>query len=202
MEFVRFALDDSIAKYLSVIKELQSLAIRAGKKPYTISVGKLNVAKLANFLDIDVFVLVACPETTALIDGKEFLKPIISPYEFGLSLGHLLEKDPISLFTSWTVDFQSFLQERTESHKFDEILPEPRSTEKPLCQSTKSSSGSSTRNVLRIEYDWDQSSSAQRLHQKSFHGLEPLTLEESSNNRAIIEGSFGTAMRYSVEKDH
>lgn len=31
--------------------------------------GKLNVAKMANFMEIDVFVLVACPENT-LIDSK------------------------------------------------------------------------------------------------------------------------------------
>ena len=31
--------------------------------------GKLNVAKMANFMEVDVFVLVACPENT-LIDSK------------------------------------------------------------------------------------------------------------------------------------
>ena len=31
---------------------------------YTIAVGKLNVAKMANFMEIDIFVLVACPENS------------------------------------------------------------------------------------------------------------------------------------------
>ena len=31
---------------------------------YTVAVGKLNVAKMANFMEIDVFVLVACPENS------------------------------------------------------------------------------------------------------------------------------------------
>ena len=31
--------------------------------------GKLNVAKMANFMEVDAFVLVACPENT-LIDSK------------------------------------------------------------------------------------------------------------------------------------
>lgn len=184
-----------IAKYLSVIGELQSLILRAGKKPYTISVGKLNVAKLANFLDIDVFVLVACPETTALIDGREFLKPIISPYEFGLSVGHLMEKDPVSLFTSWTADFQSFLREQKESHKFDEIKVEHQEIPEPARKTTKP-----TANILRIEYDWEQSPSVQRLHEKNFQGLKPLTEDESIKNRTIVQGSFGTAMAYSSEK--
>ena len=30
----------------------------------TVAVGKLNVAKMANFMEIDVFVLVACPENS------------------------------------------------------------------------------------------------------------------------------------------
>lgn len=36
---------------------------------YTIAVGKLNVAKLANFMEIDVYVLVACPEAS-LVDSQ------------------------------------------------------------------------------------------------------------------------------------
>jgi diphthamide biosynthesis protein 2 len=43
-------------------------------------VGKVNVAKLANFMEIDVFVLVACPENS-LLDSKEFFKPIVTPHE-------------------------------------------------------------------------------------------------------------------------
>ena len=36
---------------------------------YIFSVGKINVAKLANFMEIDIFVLIACPENT-LLDSK------------------------------------------------------------------------------------------------------------------------------------
>jgi len=36
---------------------------------YVIVVGKLNVAKLANFMEMDVYVLVACPESS-LIDNQ------------------------------------------------------------------------------------------------------------------------------------
>jgi len=36
---------------------------------FTFVMGKLNVAKMANFMEIDVFVLVASPENT-LIDSK------------------------------------------------------------------------------------------------------------------------------------
>ena len=36
---------------------------------YTVAVGKLNVAKMANFMEIEVFLLVACPENS-LIDSQ------------------------------------------------------------------------------------------------------------------------------------
>ncbi len=53
-----------VAQYLTAIKSLQQLITRAGQKYYTLSIGKLNVPKLANFAEIDMFVLVACPETS------------------------------------------------------------------------------------------------------------------------------------------
>jgi diphthamide biosynthesis protein 2 len=48
-------------------------------------VGKLNVPKLANFQEIDIFVIVACPENS-LVDSKEFFKPIITPFELEIAL--------------------------------------------------------------------------------------------------------------------
>merc|ERR1719447_583230 len=71
-------------KYLDILEQLKTSGKNAGKRMYTFLVGKPNVAKLANFPEIDVFVLVACPETT-LINSKEFLQPIITPFEFSLA---------------------------------------------------------------------------------------------------------------------
>ena len=53
-----------VAQYQTAIDKLQQLISKAGKKSYTFCVGKLNVAKLANFSEIDVFVIVACPESS------------------------------------------------------------------------------------------------------------------------------------------
>jgi diphthamide biosynthesis protein 2 len=70
---------------LPLIKHLRELIAARQKKSYTVAVGKLNPAKLANFLEVECFVLVACPENT-LIDSKEFLRPIVTPYELELAL--------------------------------------------------------------------------------------------------------------------
>ncbi|KAJ1020637.1 hypothetical protein NDA16_004030 [Ustilago loliicola] len=76
-----------VHSYLPLLKYLRWLLTgkKSGRKVYTISVGKLNPAKLANFQEIDVFVLVACPENT-LVDSKEFYKPIVTPFEMELAV--------------------------------------------------------------------------------------------------------------------
>lgn len=55
---------------------------------YIFSIGKPNPAKLGNFLDIDIFILLACPENS-LLDSKEFLRPVITPFEALLAYGNL-----------------------------------------------------------------------------------------------------------------
>ncbi|SGY13620.1 BQ5605_C010g05915 [Microbotryum silenes-dioicae] len=74
-----------VASYLPLIKHLRELIASHQKKSYTVAVGKLNPAKLANFMEVECFVLVACPENT-LIDSKEFLRPIVTPFELELAL--------------------------------------------------------------------------------------------------------------------
>ncbi|KAF8632476.1 hypothetical protein AX15_001875 [Amanita polypyramis BW_CC] len=74
-----------VASYLPLIKHLRILLAKNRKKSYTICVGKLNPAKLANFLEIECFVLVACPENS-LIESKDFFRPIVTPFELEVAL--------------------------------------------------------------------------------------------------------------------
>ncbi|XP_027165732.1 2-(3-amino-3-carboxypropyl)histidine synthase subunit 2-like [Coffea eugenioides] len=69
-----------VAGYLDMIHQMTELVTRAGKKAYTFLMGKPNPAKLANFPECDVFIYVSCAQT-ALLDSKEFLAPIITPFE-------------------------------------------------------------------------------------------------------------------------
>jgi diphthamide biosynthesis enzyme Dph1/Dph2-like protein len=63
---------------------LKKACNRAGKKTYTFIMGKLNPAKLANFMEIDVFVLIACRENT-LMESRDFYKPIVTPFEMEMA---------------------------------------------------------------------------------------------------------------------
>ncbi len=73
-----------VTDYMTIIAHLKEIIKKVGKKSYTLVVGKLNVAKLANFMEVDVFVLVACPENS-LLDNQEFYKPVLTPFEMELA---------------------------------------------------------------------------------------------------------------------
>ncbi|XP_068262829.1 2-(3-amino-3-carboxypropyl)histidine synthase subunit 2 [Nyctibius grandis] len=73
-----------VAGYLAVLQHLRELLHRAGKRSYTLAVGKPNPAKLANFLEVDIFVLVACAQNS-LLDSSDFYRPVVTPYELELA---------------------------------------------------------------------------------------------------------------------
>ncbi|KAJ3362127.1 Diphthamide biosynthesis protein 2 [Allomyces arbusculus] len=85
-----------VANYIDMIANLKKLIKSHGKKYYTFVLGKLNVAKLANFSEIDMFVLVACPESS-LIDSKEFYRPVVTPFELTMAL---------DISSSWTGEYR------------------------------------------------------------------------------------------------
>jgi len=74
-----------VKKFQLAIAHLRALIKKAGRKSYTLAVGKLNVAKLANFQEIDIFVCVACSENT-FFDSKDFYRPVVTPYELEVAL--------------------------------------------------------------------------------------------------------------------
>jgi diphthamide biosynthesis protein 2 len=56
---------------------------------YTFVVGKINPTKLANFPEIECFILVACPEHALLQNERELYPiPIITPYELLVAFGN------------------------------------------------------------------------------------------------------------------
>ena len=61
-----------MAKYASAMRRALKLIAEAGKKSYTLVVGKVNVPKLCNFLEVDAFVLIADGETALALSGAAF----------------------------------------------------------------------------------------------------------------------------------
>lgn len=81
-----------IASYLPLVGRIRSLLRAHEKKVYTLSVGKPTPAKLANYQEVECFVLVACPENSLLLTspdvGKEFYRTMVTPWEMEVALGH------------------------------------------------------------------------------------------------------------------
>lgn len=76
----------SISNYLSSIDSIRQLIAAAGKKSYTMVVGKLNPAKLANFAEVDGWVVVGCWESSLVEDDASYYRPVITPFELEIAL--------------------------------------------------------------------------------------------------------------------
>jgi len=97
-----------VTRFREVITRCRNLIASAGKKSYTFVVGKINVAKLANYAEIEAFVIVACPENS-LLESRDFHVPVITPFELGVALGGR-EWDGF-----YSVEFGDFLAESSGS---------------------------------------------------------------------------------------
>lgn len=67
----------------------------------------MNPAKLANFTDIDCFVLIGCPENN-LYHSKDFYKPLVSIFEIEMALNPAWHSQ---IPDSFCTDFREVLPE-------------------------------------------------------------------------------------------
>lgn len=74
---------------VEVVKVLKRKVKEAGKSTYSFAVGKINPAKLANFAEIECFVLVACREHSLLSNERDYPVPVITPLELDIALGNI-----------------------------------------------------------------------------------------------------------------
>lgn len=95
----------STASYLSVLDRLKELCKSSGKKYYVFSVGKLNVAKLSNFPEVDVFVLLSCPYNI-MLDWSSYYRPIVTPFEIEIAFNSFKSW---MVGTGWTPDYSTLL---------------------------------------------------------------------------------------------
>ncbi len=97
--------------FQTVVHQLRTSLEQAGRTVYIFAVGKINASKLANFAQVECFVLVACPEQHGDLllwnqqeregggggggggaiagGGGEYHAPIITPLELQMALGNV-----------------------------------------------------------------------------------------------------------------
>mmetsp|Transcript_12830 Transcript_12830/g.26999 ORF Transcript_12830/g.26999 Transcript_12830/m.26999 type:complete len:714 (-) Transcript_12830:133-2274(-) len=74
---------------VDVVKSLQKIIQDADRTAYAFAVGKINPAKLANFAEIETFVMVACRENSLLDQEREYPIPVVTPMELEIALENL-----------------------------------------------------------------------------------------------------------------
>ncbi|XP_037673125.1 2-(3-amino-3-carboxypropyl)histidine synthase subunit 2 [Choloepus didactylus] len=71
-----------VAQHREALAHLRNLTQAAGKRSYVLALGQPTPAKLANFPEVDVFVLLACPlGTLAPQSSRTFFRPVLAPCE-------------------------------------------------------------------------------------------------------------------------
>ncbi|XP_068821617.1 2-(3-amino-3-carboxypropyl)histidine synthase subunit 2 isoform X2 [Capricornis sumatraensis] len=71
-----------VARHREALAHLRNLTQAAGKRSYVLALGRPTPAKLANFPEVDVFVLLACPlGTLAPQPSSGFFRPVLAPCE-------------------------------------------------------------------------------------------------------------------------
>ncbi|XP_041824486.1 2-(3-amino-3-carboxypropyl)histidine synthase subunit 2 isoform X2 [Melanotaenia boesemani] len=191
-----------VADYLGIIQQLKETIHGAGKKSYVFAMGKLNVPKLANFLEIDIFVLIACPENS-LLDSSEFYKPVVTPFEMDVACNKNREWSE-----EYVTDFRHLLpggrshvppsdQQDGDEADVSLITGSLRNQNLRSRDPVESSFGSSV--VLRNQTLTvsNPNSAASFLAGRSWRGLEP-KLGETAVMKAV-EGRRGIAIAYEEE---
>ncbi|KAJ1822329.1 Diphthamide biosynthesis protein 2 [Coemansia sp. RSA 2599] len=112
-------------RYMRVVERLKQMARNAHKKFYLFVVGKLSMNKLANFAEIEAFVLVACPENS-LVDSKDFDRPVVTPYEMMLALSRSREWSG-----NYVTDFREFLDAADGFKSDDGVLENEEDSDVP-----------------------------------------------------------------------
>ncbi|KOG98145.1 2-(3-amino-3-carboxypropyl)histidine synthase [Saccharomyces eubayanus] len=215
----------SLRNTRETINELIKLIRAREKKHYLFVVGKPNVAKLANFEDIDIWCILGCNQSGIIIDQfNEFYKPIITPYELNLALS-----EEVTWTGKWIVDFKDAIDEieqnmggddtsATTSHsdepEFDVVTGRYTSTSRPLralthleLEAAENEDDSSKQLTTRHTASGaiikgTVSTSAAALQNRSWKGLgsDFDSVEVDETGADIEEGISGVARGYGFDR--
>lgn len=199
--------NSSNVKILNYVTRLISIY---GRKSYKIAVGKPNPQKLGNFLEVDCFVLLACPESSFL-DDRNYYRPVILVYELLLALGHIKTLDmqyiisPADVIRNFDLPLDSVSSQLNPiSTNFDSknnvyILPSSTNIEEslPLVKSNNVNTPIKSHTDQRIHLSKNVDNAAEFLSLRSYKGLE--INSEPKLPGDIKEGLSGCAAGYNTE---
>lgn len=187
--------------YLDLVKHIQALARHRNIRTYLISVGKVNPAKLANFMEIDCFVLIGCPENN-LFTSRDFYKPLLSVYEVEMALNVAWTGE---LAPNYSMDFRDILP-AGRLHREYVGLPvvendvsltsgKIRFGQDAAAEERRPDADGGLALVSRKNHQLMSVDGGNALHDRSWVGLDP---QLGKTEAAVIEtGRSGLAIKYS-----
>ncbi|KAI7744071.1 hypothetical protein M8C21_023906 [Ambrosia artemisiifolia] len=201
-----------VAGYLSMINQIKEMTTKAGKKAYTLVMGKPNPSKLANFPECDVFIYISCSQT-ALLDSKEFLAPVITPFEamlaftrgsewtgkYVMQFQDLVTSTPVGLENSGEDEARfSFLQGGyMEDHDLQDINKEEEDGPLALAKRTQMALQEHAKDHKTMVKKGSAKSGVEFFATRAFQGLD---INSNSNApEQFIVGRSGKASGYNHE---
>ncbi|KAA8498110.1 2-(3-amino-3-carboxypropyl)histidine synthase subunit 2 [Porphyridium purpureum] len=169
-----------------VIELCKRCIVSSGRRAYVLLVGKPNVAKLANFPELDAFVLIACPESSLLDHDAEYLQPVITPFELDAVLG--APDDLVLKLANYTLDLEHVLRNASTSVEISAPAVDAEEDDEGAQQQQLAARASTTLSVV------GGSSAAEYLNRKSWKGVA-FTEPELVPTKAV-QGRSGIAMDY------
>ncbi|XP_058126897.1 2-(3-amino-3-carboxypropyl)histidine synthase subunit 2 [Anopheles ziemanni] len=192
----------STAGYLEIVTRIQRLAKARAVRSYIISIGKVNPEKLANFIDIDCFVLVGCPENDTFT-SRDFYRPLLSVFEAEMALNPTWRE---KLCLHYTTNFTELLPEGRLFSDVEEISYAEVDNDAPDVSLITGKARGAVRNFKVEPSSTSQElvgkgnnqlahiSSADHFANRSWQGLEP---NLGNDKPALIEeGRSGIPIRY------
>ncbi|KAG7162947.1 2-(3-amino-3-carboxypropyl)histidine synthase subunit 2-like [Homarus americanus] len=198
-----------VANYQNVISRMKTIIKAAGKRSYTFVVGKPNEAKLANISEVEVFVYVACPETTIIERNTDpvLYSKLITPWELEVALLSGQE---------WNLAFETdFRQLLPGGSRYIEATSEPREEEASVSLLTNKTQTLGVRGDVEVALDSSTGAvvlqdgrtiaaihvggGGEALKGRTWQGLDP-SLPSVVPVNSVIEGRSGIASGYEDEK--
>lgn len=184
--------------YLEIVERIQNLAKLHGIRSYIISVGKVNSAKLANFMEIDCFVLIGCPENN-LYNSKDFYKPLVSVFEIELALNPAWHAQ---IPATYCTDFKELLPEG-KLYKDENTVKVIENDISLVTGQMRHSAGNNVKQIIgfdgalveRSKNQLMEVTSSDAFQERSWRGLDPALGETSP--ALIQQGRIGIPIQYS-----
>eukprot|EP01064_Diplonema_japonicum_P027383 TRINITY_DN3947_c2_g1_i1.p1 TRINITY_DN3947_c2_g1~~TRINITY_DN3947_c2_g1_i1.p1 ORF type:complete len:470 (+),score=105.21 TRINITY_DN3947_c2_g1_i1:37-1410(+) len=205
----------AIKDYAKTVEYLKRVITASGKQYVVVYVGKLNVPKLTNYEEVDLYCVIACPQST-WFDTKEYPKGVVTPMEVSAALCEIKPEfdngnGPMMHSFYYSLELEAamrYFDSDTMAAVDDDIslitgavraLPKDETDVGDDEATHTTSTGTVITYSQKQLVAFQESPLVSRLHQRNYQGLEANTGETPVQDE-IAKGLTGIASGYANEK--